>query len=81
MMTEEHDHTHSHDETTHTHEHSHDDSAHAHSHPGGATTHTHEHEHPATTHTHEHGQGEHHGQGGEQASDVDVKGGGALRSV
>ena len=60
-ITEQHEHTHSHDELEHEHAHLHDDGHHSHTHsdmPSGA--HSHKHQHTSIAHTHPHVPDAHH---------------------
>ena len=56
LLTDKHQHQHTHQAMVHAHEHSHDDGHHLHVHEGqpASLVHTHEHEHLAITHSHPH---------------------------
>ncbi len=64
MLSERHQHVHTHPVLVHTHPHTHDDGHHLHTHAPGEDaariTHTHEHTHPELTHGHEHTPDLHH---------------------
>jgi drug/metabolite transporter (DMT)-like permease len=56
LLSERHEHEHTHDDVTHRHWHRHDDGHHEHRHPGlpASVGHDHQHAHARTTHTHPH---------------------------